>query len=211
MRFRLIPRDEKFFELFSQNAETALAAARVLSELLESTTDLERKVRRLKDLEHAADEVTHAIFNALDRSFVAPFDREDIARLAAAIDDVVDWIEEAGLRLFVYKLDQPTELARRFGRVLRDQGECIQRVVPLLGDLKQAKQIRVEIVELHRLENEADDLMVEALATLYDEATDTPALVRAVKWGDVYTVLEEATDKAEHVGIAIESIVVKHG
>lgn len=209
-RFRLIPRQERFFELFAENARTAHAAARVLHELFEDYTDVERKVRRLKDLEHTGDETTHAIYTALDRSFVAPFDREDIARLAGALDDVIDWIEEAGRRFFVYKIPEPTALARRFGRVLLEQGQCIERVVPLLADLKQARELREQIVELHRLENEGDDLMIEALTTLYDDATDVPRLVVAVKWRDIYTVLEEATDRCEHVGIALESILVKH-
>jgi uncharacterized protein len=208
-RFRLIPREEKFFELFAQSARAVLAAARTLHELFEDYTDVERKVRRLKDIEHTGDEVTHAIFNALDKSFVAPFDREDIARLAGALDDVTDWIEEAGKRLYVYRIAEPTQLARRFGRVLLEQGECIERVIPLIDEPKQSGRVREQVVELHRLENEADDLMVEALSTLYDGVSDVPALVDAVKWRDIYTVLEEATDKCEHVGVAIESILVK--
>jgi predicted phosphate transport protein (TIGR00153 family) len=208
-RFGLIPREERFFELFAKNADNALAAARALNELFDDYTDVERKVRRLKDIEHTADEVTHEIFHALDRSFVAPFDREDIARLAGALDDVIDWIEEAGKRLHVYRIAEPTELARRFGRVLLEQGECIARAVPLIAQSKKSPELREQVVELHRLENEADDFMVEALKTLYDGVTEVPALVMAVKWGDIYTVLEEATDKCEHVGVAIESILVK--
>ncbi len=210
-RFRLIPKDEKFVELLSQNAETVLDSARVLMEVLEGTDDLTRKVRRLKDLEHAGDEVTHAVYSALNRSFVTPFDRDDIARLVGALDDVIDWIEEGGLRIAIYRLTPTTELARRFGRVILDQAECVQRVVPLLADLDRAQEIHKQVVELHRLENEADDLMVEALGTLYDEVTDVPSMVLAAKWRDVYTVLEEATDKCEHVGVAIDSILVKQG
>ena len=209
-RFHLVPRNEKFFELFAKNAEIVLATAHTLSDVLESR-DVQRNVKKLKDLEHDADEVTHAIFHALDKSFLSPFDREDIARLASAIDDVVDWLEEAGLRLHVFELEPRTELARGFGRVLLDQAECIKSVVPLLSELKRAEEIRRFVVELHRLENEADDMMVEALRTLYEGVSEVPELVRAVKWGDVYTVLEEATDKCEHVGTAIESIVVKYG
>jgi uncharacterized protein len=208
-RFRLIPREEKFLELFVKSANNALAAAQTLHGLFEDYTDVERKVRRLKDIEHTGDEVTHAIFTALDKSFVAPFDREDIARLAGALDDVTDWIEEAGKRLFVYQIAQPSDLARRFGRVLLDQGRCIERAIPMLDEPKQSARIREQVVELHRLENEADDYMIQALSGLYDGVSDVPALIDAVKWRDIYTVLEEATDKCEHVGVAIESILVK--
>ena len=185
--------------------------AEALVDLLDDYVDVERKVRRIKEIEHDGDEVTHQIYNALDRSFVTPFDRDDIGRLATALDDVLDWTEDAARRMFIYKLTVPTERARRFAHILRDQAHSIGQAVPLLRGLKQHQPLREHIVELHRLENEADDLMEEALGALYEEATDIPGVVRAVQWGDIYEVLEEATDKAEHVGIALESILIKHG
>jgi uncharacterized protein len=209
--FRLIPRDERFFEMLARSAEAVDRGAEALLELVEHYEDVERKVRRLKDIEHDGDEATHAIFDALNRSFITPFDRDDIARLASALDDVLDWTEEAARRLHAYKLRQPTELARRFARVIVDQSRIIRRAIPLLESLKNVEELQRLIVELHRLENEGDDLMTDALSSLYDDAIDVPSLVTAVKWGDIYVVLEQATDRGEHVGIALESIVVKHG
>jgi hypothetical protein len=127
-RFGLIPREERFFELFAKNADNALAAARALNELFYDYTDVERKVRRLKDIEHTADEVTHEIFHALDRSFVAPFDREDIARLAGALDDV-DWIRS---RQALACIRSPMPGAARRARAARASRSSLARV-PLLA------------------------------------------------------------------------------
>jgi predicted phosphate transport protein (TIGR00153 family) len=208
-RFRLIPREERFFEMFNRAADNALAGAIVLRELLEDHGDVDRNVSRLKEIEHRGDEVTHEIFDALNRSFITPFERDDVGRLASGLDDVLDWVEEAALRVQVYKIAQPTSLARHFARIIVAQAESIRQAVPLLETLRQPAEIQAKIVEIHRLENEADVLMVQALGTLYDGVADVAGLVLAVKWGDIYQVLEGATDKAEDVGTALESIIVK--
>lgn len=208
-RFQLIPRVPAFFEMFEQSARHVERGAAALVDLLESYVDVDRKVRAIKDIEHDGDEATHQIYNALDRSFVTPFDRDDIGRLAASLDDVLDWAEDAARRIAIYRLT-PTERAKRFARILLDQAQAIQRAMALLRDLKQERELREQVVELHRLENEADDLMAETLGVLYEGVTDIPGVIRAVQWGDVYEVLEEATDKAEHVGMVIGSILVKH-
>jgi hypothetical protein len=185
------------------------SGTKLLVDFMDDRFEPERKVGRLKDIEHAGDEITHEIFAALDRSFVTPLDRDDIARLASALDDVIDWTEDAARRMHAFGLVEPTALARRFARVLDDQAHSICRALPFLEDPKQIRLMKPEVVEIHRLENEADDLMSEALATLYEGLVDVPGVVRALKWADVYEVLEEATDKAEHVGIALESILIK--
>jgi uncharacterized protein len=210
-RFRLVPRDERFFELFARASENVREGAQVLLDLVEHYEEVDRKVRHLKDIEHLGDEMTHTIFDALNRSFVTPFDRDDVSALTSALDDVVDWIEEAAKRLLVYRIEQPTPIARRFARIIADQAESIHRAVPLLERVRHEEaSIRREMVELHRLENEGDDLKLVALAQIYEGVTEVPALVRAVQWADIYEVLEEATDKAERVGIALENIIVKH-
>jgi predicted phosphate transport protein (TIGR00153 family) len=209
-RLRFIPREERFFEMFNHSADTVLEGATLLLDILENYTDVERKARRLRDIEQNGDEITHQIFRALNRTFVTPLDREDISLLATRLDDVLDWVEEIGQRIHIYKVDQPTDLARRFGRVILDQARAIQRTVPLLERVKDAEGIQKSIVEIHRLENEADDILAEALAGLYDHATDIPSLVRSMRWSDIYELLEEATDKGEGVAIALESIVVKN-
>ncbi len=209
-RLRIIPREERFFDMFNRSAETVLEGATLLLDVLENYTDVDRKARHLRDIEHAGDEITHQIFRALNRTFVTPLDREDISLLATRLDDVLDWIEEVAQRMRIYKIDQPTDLSRRFGRVILEQARAIHQAVPLLERIKDAEGIQKSIVEIHRLENEADDLLVEALAGLYDDATDIPLLVRSLRWKDIYELLEEATDRSEGVAIAFENIVVKH-
>lgn len=208
-RLRLFPREERFFDLFNRSADTVLEGAKVLLDLLTSYEDIERKARRLRDLEHDGDEITHEVFRMLNRTFVTPLDREDIGTLAGRLDDVLDWIEEVARRLRVYKLGPPNTLARRFAQVILEQVQAIDQLVPLLEHVQDSQEIQRGIAEIHRLENEADDLLLEALAGLYDNVSDIPTLIAAMRWGDIYEILEAATDKAEGVAIAIESIVIK--
>jgi predicted phosphate transport protein (TIGR00153 family) len=208
-RLRLIPREERFFDLFNRSADTVLEGAKVLLDLLTGYEDIERKARRLRDLEHDGDEITHEVFRMLNRTFVTPLDREDIGTLAGRLDDVLDWIEEVARRLRVYKLGPPNTLARRFAQVILEQVQAIDQLVPLLEHVQDSQEIQRGIAEIHRLENEADDLLLEALAGLYDNVSDIPTLIAAMRWGDIYEILEAATDKAEGVAIAIESIVIK--
>lgn len=209
-RLSLIPRDERFFDLFNRAAENALEGARLLLDLLEHCEDIERKARHLKDVEHQGDEITHQVFDALHRTFVTPLDREDIGQLASALDDVIDWIEETARRIRLYRVSEITPLAQQFGRVLLEQAEQIALAVPLLEARKYGADLTKAIQEIHRLENEGDDLFAEALAGLYDGVAEVPDLVGAIRWGDIYQLLEEATDKSEHVAVVLRNIAVKH-
>jgi len=210
-RLRLIPRDERFFDLFAQAAANNLAGAEALLDLLERCEDVEGKADRLKALEHRGDELTRQLLQALARTFVTPLDREDIGQLAAALDDVMDWTEEVARRLRIYRVRETTDLARRLGRVLVDQCRALQQAVPLLEDLRhRGAAIEAAAEAVHRLENEADDLAVAALGGLFDGATDVPALVERIRWGDLYETLEEATDKAATVADVLLNIHIKH-
>jgi predicted phosphate transport protein (TIGR00153 family) len=209
-RLRLIPQDDRFFDLFNRSAENTLEGARLLYDLLESYQDIERKARHLKDIEHTGDEITHEVFRALNRTFVTPIDREDISNLASALDDVIDWIEEVARRIHLYRIDQPTSIARQFAKVILEQAEQIARAVPLLEDRRQAETLQSCGQEIHRLENEADDLLAEAIATLYDGVTQVPELINAMRWNDLYQLLEDTTDKAETVATALSNISLKN-
>lgn len=211
MRIRLIPRQEHFFQLLAQAASNVNAAAKLLLDVMHQRGDLDENVRRLKKVEHAGDEVTHKIFDALNRAFVVPIDREDIAQLASALDDVVDSVEEAATRFQIYRIAKPTALAAGFARLLADQAAVIESAIPLIDGLPDRKKLRDCIVELHRLENEGDELMTQALAGIYDGAADVPSLIVATKWADVYERLEQATDHGERVGVALEAILGKNG
>ncbi|MSQ24328.1 MAG: DUF47 domain-containing protein [Chloroflexi bacterium] len=208
--FRFIPQEERFFDLLNQSAANVSEGSNALLDLVENYIDVERKARKIKDIEHSGDEITHEIFAALNRTFITPLDREDISELAEALDDVLDWTEDVSRRMHMYKVDRPTELAKRFARVLADQGLIIKEMVPMLVSRRARTMIEKSKTEIHRLENEADDLLVEALGSLYDNATDIPSLTWAIRWADLYQIMEGATDKAEHAATVLQNIVVKH-
>jgi uncharacterized protein len=209
---RFLPRDEQFFDHFRDAAANAAEVTAVLGTVVEERGDRGREVRRLRDLEHRGDEITHRIFSALNSTFVTPLDREDIRDLAVEIDDLVDDAEEAGKRLLLYRLTESPEPARLLARILHEQAETLAKAVPLLSDVgKHGEAIRRHVVEIHRLENEADDALSQALATLYDEAVDIPSLIRCMRWGELYGLLEDATDRAEDVADVLEGIFLKHG
>lgn len=208
---RFLPQNEKFYEHFQDAASNALEVAKLLHEVFTNGDDIERKVRRLHDLEHRGDEVTHRVFSALNATFVTPMDREDIAGLASELDEFVDMMEEVGARLWLYKLTDQPEPAQLLTRILIEQATLIETGMMQLPELrKQGQVIKQHAVELHRLENEADDALNNALATLYDGVTEVPELIRSLRWGELFGLLEDATDRAEDIGDRLEGIVAKY-
>jgi hypothetical protein len=208
---RFLPRDEQFFTHFNDSARNALETARLLVEIVESGPDTERMVRRLRDLEHTGDDITHRIYQALNSTFVTPLDRDDIRHLASMLDDFVDAIEEAGKRLWLYQMGAPTEEARLFCRILVEQAELLANGMPDLEQAgKKAKELQRCALELHRLENEADDVLNQALADLYDGVTQVPELISSLRWGEIYGLLEAATDDGENIGHTLEGILIKY-
>jgi uncharacterized protein len=209
-RLRLIPQDARFFDLFNRSAENTLEGARLLDDPLNNYVDIERKARHLKDIEHTGDEITHEVFGALHRTFVTPIDREDISNLASSLDDVIDWIEEVGRRIHLYHIDEPTPIARQLSKVILEQAEQIARAVPLLENRREVESLQRCTQEIHRLEKEADDLLAGAIAHLYDGVTTVPELIKAMRWNDVYELLEDATDKSENVATVLSNIALKN-
>ena len=209
---RFLPRDEQFFTHFNDSARNALETANLLIEIIEAGPETERKVRRLRDLEHAGDDITHRIYQALNSTFVTPLDRDDIRNLASMLDDFVDAIEEAGKRMWLYQMGAPTDEARLFCRILVEQAELLAKGIPNLEEAgKKSTELQRCALELHRLENEADDALNEALAALYDGANDIPSLITSIRWGELYGLLEDATDRAEDVADVLEGIYLKNG
>lgn len=207
---RFLPRDAQFFAFFRDGAANAVEVAEVLAEMLVTMEDVERKARRLRDLEHRGDEITHQVFHALNSTFVTPIDRDDIRDLASQIDDFVDYMEEAGRRLYLYRMEEPNERAILFGKVLSEQAQIMADAIPKLENAKERDQVLRHTVEINRLENEADDALSQALAVLYDGVEDIPALIKAIRWGELYQLLEDATDRAESVAHTMEGIVLKN-
>lgn len=207
---RFLPRDAQFFALFREAVANAVETAEVLANMLATMEDVERKARRLRDREHRGDEITHRVFSALNSTFVTPIDREDIRDLASQLDDFVDYIEEAGRRISLYRIAERNERAALFGKVLSEQAQILAEAIPLLEHAKECDRVLRYTVEINRLENEADDALSQALAVLYDGVDDIPGLIKAIRWGELYQLLEDATDRAENVANTMEGIVLKH-
>lgn len=207
---RFLPQDERFFDYFQQAVENAAEIAQGLRDLLDNYSEVERKARRVRDLEHRGDEITHQIFDALNRTFVTPLDREDITDLAGRLDDFVDTIEQAVRRIWLYRIDEPTEHAQRLARIINDQGVLIASTVPHLKDRRQWDRLLRCTIEIQRLENEADDVLDQALMEQFEGVTEIGGLIKGIRWGEIYQDLEDATDRAEDVADALERIVVKN-
>lgn len=208
---RFLPRDEQFFAQFADSAANAVEAAKLLAQVVECGPSIDRDVRHLRDIEHHGDEITHRIFQALNSTFVTPLDRDDIQGLASEVDDFVDDLEEAGKRMWLYRIGEPTDSARLFARILIEQAEAIASGLTRLEHLgKGADELRKSVLQLHQLENEADDELNTVLAGLYDGVDDIPKLVQSLRWGEIYALLEAATDRGEDIANRLEGILLKY-
>lgn len=201
---RLLPREETFFDLFNQSAANILEAARMLRALLEDYRDVERQAEAIKALENKGDDITHAIIDRLNRTFVTPFDREDIFALAKQLDDVLDWIEASSARMAMYRVPYPTGEARELAQVIVD--EC-EKIVEAIANLRHPHRMMDALQEINRLENLADHLQRDAIAKLF-AANGNP--IEVIKWKEIYDTLEEATDRGEDVAHVLEGIYTKN-
>lgn len=206
---RLLPRDSKFYGYFRDAAANAGEVAAALSDLLTDYRDVPQKVRRIEDLEHRGDEITHRIIDDLNNTFLTPLDREDVAELTNKLDDFIDNITAAAERLLLYQVDQPTEQAQLLGRILAEQGMAAAEAIALLGNDQERSAILRLTREMNRLEDEADDVLSMALAELFDGVDDIPLVIKAIHWGELYQRLEDATDRGEDLANTLEAIVLK--
>ncbi len=204
MRLPFIPREEKFFELFVDDARNVVGGARMLEEFFRSYDHRERLASQLRDLERQGDGISHDIGQKLEHTFVTPFDREDIHQLISRLDDVLDFIEEVADTCILYKIDAPTPTAQQQAEIITKQCEEILRA---LEKLKGFKDIAPHWIEIHRLENEGDRIVRQAMADLFTNGADP---MEVIKWKDMYALLEDTIDACEDVANVIERIVVKH-
>jgi hypothetical protein len=200
---RLIPRETKFFEIFENMASNVTEGARVLHQILQTFENVEAGVQRIKEIEHRGDDMTHAVMTKLNQTFITPFDREDIHRLASSLDDVLDFVNAAGQRLVLYKIRRaPSPAAELAGLIVR-QSEELTKAVSLL---EKNKHVLEHCVEINRLEDEADSVCREAIANLFENEKDP---IELIKMKELYEVLEMATDKAEDAANVLEAVVLK--
>lgn len=204
MPFRLIPREERFFDLFVEDAANVLDGARQLETLLRTYEDVEHAAHQIRETEHRGDEISHDIGHRLESTFVTPFDREEIHALISGLDDILDLVEEVADTFVLYRIPAPTKTAVRQATLVVRQCEVIHEA---LTNLRHFKDLERFVIEVHRLENEGDELTRSAIAGLFDDSADP---LEVIKWKDVYGLLEDTLDKCEDVAQIIERIVVKH-
>ena len=200
-----LPREEQYFDLFIQMTVYISSAARELKEMLaDKNRDFEGYAQRIKGLEHACDELTHNISTRLNKSFITPFDREDIYLMSAALDDIVDLIDDAARAIIIFDVHEITDYARDFADVIERMAEQLKEIV---ATLKRPKNATPRLVEIHRLENGGDDIYHAAIAELFHNEHDP---LTVLKWKEVYEKLEAAVDRCENVANIIESVIIKH-
>ena len=205
--FSLIPMEMIFFDLFEEAAKNAHLGALALLDLLEDFRNVPEKVKKIKDIEHAGDKITHTTIEKLNQTFITPIDREDIHRLISRIDDILDMIDTAVNRMYLYKIDKPTEDAKALAKVLVKATKIIIDLLPKMRNLKLSSSLLQDCIEIHTQENEGDRIEQHALASLFENGHD-PIFV--IKWKDIYEELESATDRCEDVANVIEGIVLKN-
>jgi len=200
---KLLPREDSFFDLFSELAENVQTAAAALVDLLTHFTDVPAKVERIKAYEHRADDLTHTLITRLNQSFITPFDREDIHDLSTAIDDVLDLIDAAASRMLIYRVDRVRPgVADLSGTLLA----ATEQVAAAVRVLEKRDHILDYCIEINRLENESDRVSRNLIAQLFDEEKDP---LQVIKWKEIIEVIETATDKCEDVANVIESVTLK--
>ena len=206
-RFTFIPREKKFFDLFEGNIANAVKMAEELQALIDSWEFLTTKASLIDDLEHEGDHFTHQIMALLHRTFITPFDREDIAALANSMDDVVDFMHAAVMAMDMYKVDQPSPRVKELAAIIVAAVKELQIAVGLLRNSSKLRDMLPHCVEVNRLENAADTIFRSAMMELFE---DTKDFAHVIKWREIYDQLESATDRCEDVANVLEGIALKH-
>ena len=200
---RLIPRDEKFFDLFVQDGENLLEAARKLESLVTSYDRLDERITEIQALEKRGDQIDEEVLARLERAFTTPYDREDIHELVGFLDDIVDGIQGAAETFVIYQIDRPTEETREMVGIL--VGQAVE-LLAALSKLEAGKDLSAHLATVHELEHKADQLSRTAIGRLFREKMDA---LEVIKLRDLYSTLEDAIDAGEDAAEVIERMLAK--
>ncbi len=199
-----LPRDEKYFERFTELAVRIHEAARILERYFVGQADVKTVADQVKRLEHECDEISHEILRGIDRTFITPIDREDIHRLAVRLDDVIDLIDGTVRRVVLFQIDKPTPVSTQLARLIV---QTTSELVEAVSQLRQQKGVMAHCIKIKQLENEGDVVYHNAIASLFRD--NLPA-IEVIKWKDVYDNLERSIDSCVAVAHVLESVVLKH-
>ena len=206
----LLPKDDRFAAFFERDTENLLQAAQTFKELMDDRLPKKEralKIKRVEELEHKGDELTHQILTELGGTFITPYDREDIHELASKLDDVLDYLQGASTRIVLYKVTRISPAQERLAALIYDQVVELHKAVKNLRSLKNVALIRESLIRINSIENAADDLFERAIADLFDTCDDP---IKLIKTKELLVNLETATDKCEDAANVIETIIVKN-
>jgi predicted phosphate transport protein (TIGR00153 family) len=206
-RLPFLPREQKFFDLFEESAKNIIKAAQALREMIESWQFIDSRVAEITELEHEGDSIAHQVISLLNRTFVTPFDREDIALLSHTLDDIIDFIHAAADAMFIYKVTAPTQRAKELAEIIEQGAIEVDKAVRRLRHKSEFKNILESCVELNRLENMADRVYRAAIGELFENTED---IAEIIKWREIYEHLESATDRCEDVADVLEGVALKN-
>jgi predicted phosphate transport protein (TIGR00153 family) len=208
MAINFLPKEEKFFDFLSQQAENLTKAAAFFKAAIKDGTLDEAEVKKIHNLEHEGDTLAHEITDMLNRTFITPIDREDIYALANQLDDVLDMLNAMAGRVKLYKLNPSDEYFVQFIDLIDQAAGALASAVKYMPDMKRQRRVLDYCIEINRLENLGDSVREKAIGHLFESEKDP---INVIKWKEIYEVAEGTLDKCEHVAKVIEGILVKHG
>ena len=204
----LLPKDAVFFDMFEKLGQHVLNAAGHLSELTGQFPEIKGIIQRIRDEEHSADDLTHQTLDRLDRTFITPFDREDIHELVGGLDDIIDEVDALAKRFSMYHVRHMEPLFQKQSQVLVECAKAISDAVQRLRKTLRLSEFSTQLIEIHRLENVGDDNHQAAVSHLFEGSVDA---LEVIKWMDLFSRIEKAIDKCDDVGDTLERIMLKNG
>jgi predicted phosphate transport protein (TIGR00153 family) len=204
---RLLPKETSFFDYFEQHIGVTIRGCEEMLALTSNPDNFAFHAGRIKEIEHEADDVTHACVEALHNTFITPMDRPDIQRLIMRMDDIMDAIDAAASRMAIYNIKEIRPEARELAHVLVEASVQLGEALKLMRNMKDAESIKVACIKVHDLENKGDEILRNALARLFREEEGNPILV--IKWNELFEILESAVDKCEDAADVIEGVVIE--
>ncbi len=208
---RFLPREERFQQLLLQDTQNLTRSGELFLSIARSTKLEDRRIKlvELKALEHEGDQITRQVFEALNRSFITPLDREDIRSIAVDLDDILDFLEGIARYLVIFHIDEAPEPLTRFAEILLEMIGQIDSVTRLIWDLGNERQVRDALVRISELENQGDDLFLTVIADLFRSDSGRNAM-ETMKWKEIYQNLEDACDSCKDFTHIIGNVVIKN-
>jgi predicted phosphate transport protein (TIGR00153 family) len=206
MRFSFIPREQKFFDMFDEGVSVMTSASAKFLTMVKEYTELDARSNELKHLEGVCDEIVEHIILALDRSFITPFDREDIHALATSIDDVLDNLDETAHRFAVFRIDQPPPAMVQMATIIQECTLHLDYAIRHIRAMKNTEEVQNHLVEIGRLENEADIIYRDSDSTLF---ANPPDILTLIKMRELYWWLETTVDACKNTALVISGIFIK--